>query len=46
MSVKLRRTMKLRIANFGGLDEPLDPTLVPEVRAAQLLVLWVIRGRH
>lgn len=46
MSVELSRTKKRRVPDFRGLDESLDATLVPEVRATQIRVLWVKRGHH
>ena len=45
MSVELRRTKKRRVSDFRRLHESLDPTLVPEVRAAQFSALRVKRGR-
>ena len=46
MSVELRRTKKRRVSDFRRLHESLDPTLVPEVRTAQLGALRVKRGRY
>ena len=46
MGVELRGTNKRRVPNFRCLDESLDATLVPEVRATQICVLWVKRGHH